>query len=79
MVDGPDGGYVRVEELWEGAVLPVGLGARQPGLAHGIVPHQDTFDQLLVGLLVLVHEGRWWPTRCTRTSGMKGIINKPKI
>ena len=50
LVDGPDGGDVRVEELPERHLLAAGARADQPGLPHSVVPHQHAFHQLLDGV-----------------------------
>ena len=41
--------------VWDSDLLVAGPGADEPGLAHRVVPHEDTLDQLSPRPLVLHH------------------------
>lgn len=55
LIDGPNGGHVRVEQLGQRDFFVAGPGADQPGLADGRVSDHHAFHQFLIRQLVIHH------------------------
>ena len=55
LIDGPDSGHVRVEQLGQRDFLVAGSGADEPGLANGRIADDDAFHQFLIRQLVIHH------------------------